>query len=115
RAIAARYNAAFAGLGIARNPAVEDLREHSYYIYVVEVEQRAVFTRYLQSAGIGWDVHYPVAIHRQPAHRVLSEFSQLPVTDRLQERIVSLPLINGLTDREVERVIEVVTEAVGQA
>jgi dTDP-4-amino-4,6-dideoxygalactose transaminase len=115
RAIAARYNAAFAGLGIARNPRVEAPEEHSYYLYVLEAESRERLTRRLSAAGIGWDIHYPVPIHRQPAHAELFQETRLPVTDRIQERIVSLPLINGLTDREVDRVIEVVAEAAGVA
>ncbi|GAB3951336.1 DegT/DnrJ/EryC1/StrS family aminotransferase [Kribbella albertanoniae] len=108
RMIAARYNDAFAEYGVTGNPAVRDPTEHSYYVYVLDVPQRARFCRRLSELGIGWDIHYPVAIHRQPAHEARFRAAALPQCDRLQERIISLPMINGLRKDEIDEVVTAV-------
>jgi dTDP-4-amino-4,6-dideoxygalactose transaminase len=112
REVAARYNAAFTSLGIVHNPDVDDLAEHSFYVYVVDVAARDAFCQALTSAGVGWDRHYPVPIHRQAAHRTRFESVHLANCDRRQDQIVSLPMINGLSDSEVGYVIEQVGLAV---
>jgi dTDP-4-amino-4,6-dideoxygalactose transaminase len=111
REIARRYNDAFASFGVAGNTDVADPREHSYYVYVLAVPDRDRFTERLASAGIGCDVHYPVAIHRQRAHRARFADARLPCCDEAQQRIVSIPLYDGLTDEEVDYVIEQVRSA----
>jgi dTDP-4-amino-4,6-dideoxygalactose transaminase len=111
RAIAERYNRAFEGYGVTGNPSVRDIAEHSYYVYVLDVPERDLFCRRLSELGIGWDIHYPVAIHRQPAHAHRFRTSSLPQCDRLQERIVSLPMINGLRSDEIDQVVTAVRSA----
>ncbi|MGH3662324.1 MAG: DegT/DnrJ/EryC1/StrS family aminotransferase [Micromonosporaceae bacterium] len=111
RVVAAAYTAAFEPYGVVHNPKVPDPAEHSYYVYVIDVPRREEFCRLLTQAGVGWDVHYPVAIHRQPAHAARFSASQLPCCDTLQERIVSLPMIDGLHDEEVEHVVKAVVDA----
>lgn len=112
RKIARQYNNAFADLGIVKNPAVRDLNEHSFYIYVVEVPSRSKFCGSLTANGIGWSIHYPVPIHQQEAHQAYFQNACLKRWDCIQPKIVSLPLINGLTEREVQRVVEVVRQSV---
>lgn len=111
RAIAERYNAAFAPFGVVANPAVDDLSEHSFYVYVLDVPQRGRFRAALRAAGIGSDVHYPSAIHRQPAHRERFAAARLAACDTVQQHIVSLPMINGLRDDEAEHVIAATVRA----
>ena len=105
REIARQYNDAFAEYGVTGNTGVADPSEHSYYVYVLAVPRRAEFCQRLTAAGVGWDVHYPVAIHRQKAHLDRFRATSLPRCDETQERIVSLPLYDGLTDEEVAYVI----------
>lgn len=113
RSIAAIYNRAFMEFGIVRNPRVQDLAEHSYYVYVVDVDDRDNFMAKLASHGIETAVHYQLPIHRQAAHRDLAEPGSLRVTDEVNARIVSLPLFPGITSDEVEAVVAAVREACG--
>lgn len=114
REIAGRYNEAFGEYGVTGNTDVAHLSEHSYYVYVLSVPQRARFCERLTSAGVGWDVHYPVAIHRQPAHLARFGDARLPRCDETQQRIVSLPMYDGLTDAEVDYVIGQVRSALDE-
>ncbi|MEO6503824.1 MAG: DegT/DnrJ/EryC1/StrS family aminotransferase [Jatrophihabitantaceae bacterium] len=114
REIAGRYNDAFGEYGVTGNTDVAHLSEHSYYVYVLAVPQRSRFCERLTSAGVGWDVHYPVAIHRQPAHLDRFRDARLPRCDQTQQRIVSLPMYDGLTDSEVDYVIGHVRSALDE-
>jgi dTDP-4-amino-4,6-dideoxygalactose transaminase len=103
RSIAARYTEALAGTEI-RAPVEAPGRRHVYHLYVVETPARDAFRERLASAGVETAVHYPRPVHLQPAYRALGEGRVLPVSERLSEEIVSLPLYPELTDDEVERV-----------
>ncbi|MGQ4511239.1 aminotransferase class I/II-fold pyridoxal phosphate-dependent enzyme [Streptomyces sp. DW26H14] len=114
REIAARYNEAFSPFGVVHNTDVPDLAEHGLYVYVIDVPDRESFCRRLTSAGVGWDIHYRAALHQQPAHRQRFRSSTLPACEGRMREIVSLPMIAGLTEREVRRVVDVVTDALGE-
>lgn len=57
----------------------------------------------LAKEGIGTEVYYPIPQHRQEAFRFLGN-ADLPVTERLSESVLSLPVFPELTDGERERV-----------
>lgn len=76
------------------------------HLYVVQTEDRAGLQRLLTDTGIGCDVHYPIADHRQPlfGNRYLE--TQLPATEAACESVLTLPCFPELFDEEVTRVIE---------
>ena len=103
RTVAARYDEALAGTAIAA-PAQAPGRRHAYHLYVVEAVDRAAFRSELESLGIETAVHYPRAIHEQPAYRELGEGRDLRTSERLAKEVVSLPIYPELTDGEVAAV-----------
>ncbi len=105
-AIAARYDAALAGAVRVPPPAREG-ESPAHHLYVVRVPDRDAFRARLGERGIGTDVHYPRAVHEQPAFASLPR-GPLPVTERAMREVVSLPLDPHLTDAEADRVIEAV-------
>ena len=57
-------------------------------------------------------IHYPVPLHLQPACRALGHRSgEFPVSERIADSVLSLPLHPHLTNLDVVRVAEVVREA----
>ncbi|WP_111684345.1 DegT/DnrJ/EryC1/StrS family aminotransferase [Winogradskyella tangerina] len=87
-------------------PVYSGTKDHVFYAFVVEVEDRNHFMDYLDKNHVGWLIHYPIPPHRQKA---LSRFSELklPVTEQIHRRVISLPMSPVLTDHEVNYVIEV--------
>ncbi len=118
RAVAAHYDAAFAGSDtIPFMPRASCL--HAYHLYVVRCPQRDAFRRFLADRGIGTAVHYPLAVHAQPAYvpetgRVILAPGGLPATETLYRTIVSLPMFPQLTDEETERVCDAVRAWAGR-
>lgn len=104
RQIAALYNRLLADLPV-RCPPQAPWAQSNYHLYVIEVDERDALRAYLKAEGIGTDIHYPKPVHLQPAYCDLSPAEgQLPVTESLCQRIVSLPLFPELSDAEAETV-----------
>ena len=85
-------------------PRVAREEAHAWHLFVVRSRQRDALQRHLQAQGIQTQVHYPLPPHRQPAYAELHE-TRLPVTERLHEEVLSLPMSPTLSDAAVEQVI----------
>ena len=65
------------------------------------------FSDYLDEHGIGTDIHYATPPHRQPCYIGL-EHAPLPVTERLADEIVSLPIAHPITPDDSRAIAEVI-------
>lgn len=107
RALAARYRAGLAGLDGLELPGEAPWARHVYHLYVVQTDRRDALRAYLRERGVGSGVHYPLPAHLQPAYRDLGYCpGSLPATERLAERVLSLPLYPGLDPAQVDLVAD---------
>ena len=88
-----------------RLPDVAHEEQHAWHLFVVRCEQRDALQRHLHAQGIQTQMHYPVPAHRQPAYPTLRDV-HLPLTERLHDEVLSLPMGPTLRDDDVDRVIE---------
>ncbi len=105
--IAARYNN---GLNdIVQIPNVRKRNEHVYHLYVIQANERDTLQAYLTEKGIQTLIHYPIPAHLQKAYQYLGyKPGDLPVTERVTSRILSLPMFPELTNEQVDQVIEAI-------
>jgi dTDP-4-amino-4,6-dideoxygalactose transaminase len=109
RGLAARYDELLARAPLVR-PVVRPESEPVYHLYVVQCAERERLRRYLAAEGIGSAVHYPVPVHRQPAYYHLGYGAgALPVSERLANQVLSLPLYPALSAAAVERVAQAIS------
>jgi dTDP-4-amino-4,6-dideoxygalactose transaminase len=106
RALAARYRAELAGV-VGLPEATAGSAEH---LFVVRVRERDAFRTALAHIGVETLVHYPLAVHQQPAYAALAN-GQLAVAEELCSEVVSLPLYAHLRDEEAAAVIQAVRRA----
>lgn len=109
--IAARYDAAFAGLNGVRPLVTRQNRTHARHLYVIRLDgiSRNAAFQSLRDKGIGANVHYaPVHLFSFYRQRFGTHPGMCPVAERAAETILTLPLFPGLTDDEVARVIAAV-------
>ena len=112
RAIAARYDAELRGV---ITPAVRPGVTHVYHQYTIRVAERDAFAERLKERGVGSAIYYPIPVHRQKPFVALGYGGeQFPVTDRLTEQVLSIPVHPSLTDDEVATVIGAVNETAVQ-
>ena len=78
-----------------------------YHLYVLEVSNREAVVTHLASHGVQTGIHYPVPLHRQPALADMPYAKvDLPVTERVASRILSLPMYAELTETQVTEVCD---------
>ena len=105
REIAAAYTSALTGSAV-RPPAVRDDATHVFHQYVVTCERRDALKAHLAGEGVGSLVHYPSAVHQQPAFADPAlRAGSLAVTERVVDRILSLPMFPELQQEQVARVV----------
>jgi dTDP-4-amino-4,6-dideoxygalactose transaminase len=91
-------------------------REHVYHLFVVRLKHadRNRVLAHLKSVGIGAGIHYPVPIHLQEAYPNLGGPGSFPVTERISQQILSLPMYPELTPEQVRFVCRELAEGIGQ-
>ncbi|HJN56117.1 MAG TPA: DegT/DnrJ/EryC1/StrS family aminotransferase, partial [Candidatus Poseidoniales archaeon] len=91
-------------------PVVRPEIEHAWHLFVVQVDERERFMGHLAEQGVASGIHYPIPCHRQPVYALHPQHAEgtLPLTERVCERIVSIPIHPLHTEEETERVIAAV-------
>jgi dTDP-3-amino-3,4,6-trideoxy-alpha-D-glucose transaminase len=81
--------------------------DHVYHLFVVRTDARDELREHLEREGIASAVHYPTPIHLTGAYAHLGLTpGSLPVSERLSERMCSLPIFPSMTDAEIRRVAQ---------
>ncbi len=106
--LAAVYDRELAGIPQLRTPQVRPGSGHSYHLYVIEAERRDELQKFLADREIESLIHYPIPIHQQKAWQPCS--TQLPVTERMAGRVLSLPINPYLTKTEAKQVCAVIKD-----
>ena len=109
RAIASRYSAALGN--VVAVPSVTPGYESAFALYTIRVSDRDRVRAKLDEMGVGTGLFYRLALHQHPAFRDVAA-RPLPVSERLANEVLSLPIHPDLRDDEVERVIEAVQSVV---
>jgi UDP-4-amino-4,6-dideoxy-N-acetyl-beta-L-altrosamine transaminase len=115
REIAARYNAAFAGIAGLELPATRTGGKPAWHLYALRVRdagrRRPLFER-LRALGLGVQVHY-IPVYWHPFYQQLGyRRGMCPIAEDFYAREISLPMYPRLSDGEIASVIERVLEAV---
>lgn len=88
-------------------PALDRRSDHIFHLYVVRTRNRDELQKHLNDRGIQTGIHYPIPIHLQEAYRDLGlGKGSFPVTEKLADEIVSLPMFAELTTDQIEHVLD---------
>jgi dTDP-4-amino-4,6-dideoxygalactose transaminase len=109
--IAARYNQGLKSNRI-QTPVVIDGAKSVWAQYTIQVDNRAKLQADLKDQGIPTAVHYPIALSKQGAY---ADFPSVPTpnSEKLAQRVVSLPMHPYLDEKTQDRIIEAVLKSVG--
>jgi perosamine synthetase len=116
--LARRYEESLGSLPGLRLPPRISSGVHSYQSYVVVLEPEApiepeAFMSSLAKQGISTRVG-TYAVHRQPYFQKIAKHRPLPISEEAAARSVSLPIYNGLPEKDQDRVIEAVRKCWGK-
>jgi dTDP-4-amino-4,6-dideoxygalactose transaminase len=107
--IAFRYNAELAN--VARVPGLIERTTSVWAQYTIAVPaaRRDALAAGLETRGIPTAIHYPLPLHRQTAYRGYPAAGNgLPVSERLADEVISLPMHPYLEENDQDRIIEAV-------
>ncbi|GCL47069.1 DegT/DnrJ/EryC1/StrS family aminotransferase [Microcystis aeruginosa] len=92
---------------------------HVYHLYVIRIlphcpVDRQQLQEKLTAVGIQTGIHYPIPCHLQPAYRYLGyQQGDFPNSEILCEEILSLPMYPGISQKQIEIVVEQITAIIG--
>lgn len=85
-----------------------------WHVFPVMCKQRDRLAEYLKENGIGTLCHYPVPMHLQEAYKELGiPKGELPLAEAISEQELSIPLYYGMTDEEIDYIINVINNFKG--
>ena len=88
-------------------PYYSDTKDHVFHLFVVLVEDRNDFMTYLKDNDIETLIHYPIPPHQQDALKSYENLS-LPLTEKMHQQLVSLPMSPVLVANDVSKIINII-------
>jgi dTDP-4-amino-4,6-dideoxygalactose transaminase len=98
------------GARLPHVPAHCEQPDHMFYLLMPSLATRQAFIGHMKARGITTPFHY-VPLHSSPmGMRLGGKLGDCPVTERISEQLVRLPLFNTMSDEELETVISAARE-----
>lgn len=85
-------------------PVEKDYAKHVYHLYVIRNKERDKIHQNLIKNGIQAQIHYPIPVHKQKAYEYLKPSSKLPVTEKISQEILSLPIHPWIKENEIQKI-----------
>ncbi|MNY56200.1 dTDP-3-amino-3,6-dideoxy-alpha-D-galactopyranose transaminase [compost metagenome] len=82
---------------------------HVFHLFVIRTESRNNLQEYLAQNNIQTVIHYPIPPHQQKAFPEWNNLS-FPITEKIHNEVLSLPMSPVLTEVEVDFIIEILNQ-----
>jgi dTDP-4-amino-4,6-dideoxygalactose transaminase len=107
-----RYNELLKGVEDVIIPGELDNTDCIYHQYTIQVPQRDQVAEILKEKGVMAMIYYPVPLHLQKVHQYFcGKEGDLPVTEYLTKKVLSLPIFPEITVEQQKTVVSVLKEA----
>jgi len=116
RKVAAKYRDFLSDFENVILPAELNYAKHVYHLFVIQVrdggaEKRDSLVKFLNDSGIATGLHYPIPLHLQKCFSELGyKKGDFPVSEKLAENGLSLPMYPELSDDQIEYVAAKIRE-----
>ena len=92
-------------------PYVPDYTNPVWHIFGIRCERREELEKWLNNAGIGTNKHYPIPMHLQECYKNLGfHEGDYPIAEEISRTELSLPMYYGMTEEEIQYVIDKINE-----
>lgn len=92
-------------------PYVPDYATPVWHIFGIRCKRRDELEKYLNESGISTNKHYPIPMHLQECYKDLGfKKGDFPVAEEISATELSIPMYYGMTDEEIQYVIERINE-----
>ena len=90
-------------------PFYDNSSNHVFHLFVIRTQNRDELQKYLTQNGIQTIIHYPIPPHKQKALQCFNDLS-FPITEKIHNEVLSLPISPVLTVDQVECIIQIVNQ-----
>jgi dTDP-4-amino-4,6-dideoxygalactose transaminase len=84
-----------------------DEKAHVWHVFIIRTKERAMLQQYLAWNDIQTLIHYPTPPTQQEAYKEYNHLS-FPITERIHDEVLSLPISPVLTNEEIEKVATII-------
>ncbi len=104
--VADTYDQAFAGIAALKTPVRAPYSTHVFHQYTMQVTdgRRDALKAFLAEQEVPSMIYYPVPLYKQEAFKQYWNGITLPVTERLCETVISLPIHTEMTPEVLEKI-----------
>ena len=107
RAAARFYSEALHGVGDLELLPIAPGSQPVWHLYVIRTAEPRRLADHLSARSIGTGFHYPEPAHLSGAYRGLGyPVGSFPVSERAAARVLSLPMFPGITEAQLEAVVD---------
>ena len=85
-------------------PFIKKNTLHAWHLFIIRCKQRNQLKKYLLKNRIKTMIHYPIPPHKQKAYKNFNNL-KLPLTDKLSQEVLSLPLSTTLKKNELKYIV----------
>lgn len=108
--IAKRYITEITNPNVILPEFPKDEKEHVWHLFVIRTQEREKLQNFCIENRIQTLIHYPIPPHKQGAYKEMNNLS-FPVTEKIHNEVLSLPISPVMNDEEVGKVIDCVNKA----
>ncbi len=109
--VAAWYKERLETLSEITIPGIKGNQKEVYYVFNILAEDRDGLAEHLKKNEIGTSIYYPVPLHLQKCFSYLGhKKGDFPVTEKMCERVLALPIYPEITEDEVDYVCNKIKE-----
>lgn len=92
-------------------PGIKGDQKPVYYVFNILAENRDELAAYLKEKEVGYSIYYPIPLHLQKCFSYLGhKKGDFPVSERISEQILALPIYPEITEEEVDFVCQTIRE-----
>ncbi len=103
--IAAEYINELSSVSGCILPVRKKWARHVYHLFVIRVENREALKSFLYDKGIQTGIHYPVSLPKLEAYHYLGQGAEDTFCNRIDSQLLSLPVGEHLSDKDVRQII----------
>ena len=81
---------------------------HSYHLYVIKTQKRNKLFKELKKKNVDVRIHYPIPVHKQKIYLSENRNLNLPITEKIVEEIITLPIFPEMTEKQVNAVCKII-------
>lgn len=90
-------------------PKLKEKEAHVFHLFPIRCERRDELQQFLADHEVQTIIHYPIAPHQQECYKEWNHLS-LPITERIHNQELSLPISPVMDIEEVKKVVEVINK-----